>query len=211
MHMSKILMTAIAFATVVLVGGGCKHVYNVPIDSTTDVVEKTVTTDPAQVIEPVASQKTQNMAKKSVADTQVKIEKSDTSKNMLPDSDVGAIGDVGWKQASDPYLGISFSYPQFYTYTPANFTAHDDIGYLWMTLKRVFKDEKHVRIEVWKLRDISERPFGFTGEEDPDSLGVILPTYQELVLNGETYGVFMFLNGMDDFEPEMQAIIDTIE
>lgn len=225
--MSKIFMVAIAFSVVIVLGGGCEQ--TTPDTSTSLDMETQETAtqaptivDPTNIKEPIVSQKTQVaelvdpkeqsvVVEKSMVDTEKKTEDVDTSEDewVGPPKGVDVMGDVVWKDGYDPYLGLNFSYPPFYTFTAANFTANDDNGPRWMILTRKLNSGKELRIEVWKLRDMPERPFGIT--EPGVDPAIVLPKYQELMINGQKYGVYMFLNGMLDFEPEMQAIVDTIK
>jgi len=104
---------------------------------------------------------------------------------------------IGWKRVTDPYLGISIGYPtNIYDADLASGINGDKT----MILTRRNSNGK-ISINIWKLSDSPKRP---------DPRVDFPPGYEETIIAGQTYSIYMSSDGSADRLDEMRAIIDTL-
>src|SRR3989339_359503 len=182
-----------------LVGGGCVQ----------NGEERALETQDSQNTAEVISNETRNEPADS-ANMQEKngYAQAGTS-SATGDTEAQLFASFGWERVADPYLQVSIGYPvniydvELASSLTDSIVSNTSLKHPWMKFTRKNSDGL-MRIEIWKLSDMPERPFGITEPGvDPQ---IVLPKYEEKVIGGETYGIYMFLNGNTDRYEEMKAI-----
>ncbi len=115
-------------------------------------------------------------------------------------------------RGEDAHLGLSFEYADTYTFVSSySENAGGQLYPVWMTVKS--KTNPLVRLELWDKAVLDDRPFGFSGEEDPKEVEGYLPKVADTIsVGGKTYMYFIF-NPKNDTaaKAELEAVLSSIK
>lgn len=96
----------------------------------------------------------------------------------------------------------SFSYPREYTVTPATPSFHA------LTVEKA----PNKRVEIFKMEDFGDRPWGFSGKETQEDIDGYVPKETLTVGSGDNqYDVWLYYSENDtQAKNEVRAIFDSI-
>jgi len=103
------------------------------------------------------------------------------------------------------------------SYEDANYTLQYPAGYTVTKPTESFpaltvEKTRTTRIEIFKMEDFGERPFGFEGNETQNELDEYMPKESVVVGTNNKYDVWMFYpTGDNTAKEEIEAIVESIQ
>lgn len=127
-----------------------------------------------------------------------------STQSVQPDTSiVPAEGQANWKEYSSTlFKNLSFKFPSTYTIADGK---DGNLAVKWVDIKK----DDIAKVEIFRMSDFDERPFGFTGDESQKDFDAYVPKEQ---LQVKGFDVWVYYEKDDTkTREELMKIVETIQ